>query len=68
MNKPPASEIGELMKCSCCRDDMLINPITNMAHDDELGYVCSECKWNLRVADALLKENRMTCCMTRPTN
>lgn len=65
MTNPSEAETGTSMLCSVCDDPMEFTENAMARHDEDLGYVCKDCQWRLRIAVAHLQENGMLTCERR---
>lgn len=41
--------------CSCCQSTIEFDHVAQLAQDEDLGFVCKECKNNLRFVSAIMK-------------
>lgn len=65
MSGPIQSETGTSMLCACCDDPIEFDASVMARHDDDLGYVCKECQWRIKIAEAHLSGNGMMTCERR---
>ena len=56
----------KMHKCNCCGDPIPFVNFTELRRDPELGTVCEECHYRLRVAVAWLKYFSFKHCVDQP--